>query len=322
MILILSHSFEPSTDIVIDWLYYYDNPFIRLNTLESFFKAHLNINISNTRNQFLVNGISDEKLNCIWIRRWRLKETDIQFIMADNDKDVHTELGIKQLICSEFRAISEFLFLRWQDKNWLTSPSQYDVNKIYVLSAAAKIGLRIPATFINNKVENTASRITKTIGNISLIRFNTLFYIPYTAVVDDKKCALESHSLSLTQNLIEKQYEIRSFYFFEKFYSMAIFSQQDTQTQIDFRKYNKAKPNRVIPFKLPQDIENQLNLLMKHLNLDQGSIDMIVSKSGEFIFLEVNPVGQFGMISEPCNYYLEELFAQRLINLNQSLKNG
>ena len=31
------------------------------------------------------------------------------------------------------------------------------------------------------------------------------------------------------------------------------------------------------------------------------------------VFLEVNPVGQFGMVSLPCNYQLEKRIAQYLI---------
>jgi hypothetical protein len=34
----------------------------------------------------------------------------------------------------------------------------------------------------------------------------------------------------------------------------------------------------------------------------------------ELVFLEINPVGQFGMVSHPCNYYLEKRIAQNLIN--------
>jgi ATP-GRASP peptide maturase of grasp-with-spasm system len=320
MILILSKSFEPSTDLVIDWLYYYNASFMRLNAIDSFFKANIDINISNISNQLLINGIIDKKINCIWLRRWMLQADDVQLIIAD--EYIRTAFGMKHLICNEFRAVSEFLFLRWHTRSWLTSPSQYSVNKPHVLSVAASIGIEIPATFIGSSSADRGSpRITKTIGNINPIYFDNSFYIPYTAVINHNKDTFESHSLSLTQNLIEKQYEIRSFYFFEKFYSMAIFSQQDAQTQVDFRRYNESKPNRVIPFNLPPNIEEQLNLLMKSLHLEHGSIDMIVSKKGEFIFLEVNPVGQFGMVSEPCNYYLEALFARKLINLNKPFKN-
>ena len=37
----------------------------------------------------------------------------------------------------------------------------------------------------------------------------------------------------------------------------------------------------------------------------------------EFVFLEVNPVGQFGWVSKNCNYYLEKKIALKLINLKK-----
>ena len=52
---------------------------------------------------------------------------------------------------------------------------------------------------------------------------------------------------------------------------------------------------------------------MKYVNLNTGSIDMIVTKENEYIFLEVNPVGQFGMVSQPCNYYLEKKITEYLM---------
>lgn len=53
---------------------------------------------------------------------------------------------------------------------------------------------------------------------------------------------------------------------------------------------------------------------MKLMDLNTGSIDMIKNKNNEYIFLEVNPVGQFSMVSYPCNYYIEEKIASYLIN--------
>ncbi|WP_447951552.1 hypothetical protein [Chryseobacterium koreense] len=49
------------------------------------------------------------------------------------------------------------------------------------------------------------------------------------------------------------------------------------------------------------------------LELATCSIDMIVNKDWEYYFLEINPVGQFGMISNPCNYFLEKKLAELLL---------
>jgi len=85
---------------------------------------------------------------------------------------------------------------------------------------------------------------------------------------------------------------------------------------IDFRLYNKENPARRVPFKLEKEIENRLSYFMKIENLNCGSFDLIVDKNGGFVFLEVNPVGQFGMVSYPCNYKLEKRIAEFLKKLN------
>jgi len=48
------------------------------------------------------------------------------------------------------------------------------------------------------------------------------------------------------------------------------------------------------------------------MQLDFGSIDMIVSADNEYIFLEVNPKGQYGMVSHPCGYNLDYEIAKEL----------
>lgn len=48
---------------------------------------------------------------------------------------------------------------------------------------------------------------------------------------------------------------------------MAIFSQNDDQTKVDFRNYNINKPNRNVPFMLPNELESKIKLLMNDICL-------------------------------------------------------
>jgi glutathione synthase/RimK-type ligase-like ATP-grasp enzyme len=93
---------------------------------------------------------------------------------------------------------------------------------------------------------------------------------------------------------------------------MAIFSQSNEKTKIDFRNYDLQKPNRTVPYNLPKEIILKLKKLTKALALRTGSIDLIKAKDGQYYFLEVNPVGQFGMVSRPCNYNIEMKIAKFL----------
>jgi len=140
-------------------------------------------------------------------------------------------------------------------------------------------------------------------------------YFSYTEkVTKDWIAALpDRFSPSFVQDRIDKKFELRIFYLDGKCYSMAILSQSDEQTKVDFRKYNNEKPNRCVPFKLPRDIEKKIQRLFKKLELNTGSVDLIIDKNDKFFFLEINPVGEFLMVSLPCNYYLENQIALKLV---------
>lgn len=101
--------------------------------------------------------------------------------------------------------------------------------------------------------------------------------------------------------------------FLENFYSMAIFSQNNENTKIDYRNNDFSKPNRKVPFNLPQKEKRLLLEFMKEIKVDVGSIDLILDKNNNFIFLELNPQGQIDWLSENCNYYIEELISKHLI---------
>ena len=119
---------------------------------------------------------------------------------------------------------------------------------------------------------------------------------------------------SLFQERLNKKYEIRSFYMHGEFHSTAIFSQLDQQTAVDFRNYNHECPNRNPPVLMPPSVRQNLRKLMDELDMNCGSIDLVVTTDNRYVFLEVNPVGQFAQVSIPGNFFLEKKIAKFLRN--------
>ena len=195
-----------------------------------------------------------------------------------------------------------------------------DLNRLIVMDMAKNEGLQTPNyEIITSGMQLLQSKkslgeiVTKTIENGIYDTYKGKRYYNYTETIDNNFYTENKNTQfapSLISQLIEKQYEIRSFYLDGDFYSMAIFSQTDQETVTDFRKGDTPVN---VPYKLPNEIENKLRCLYKKLNLNTGSADFIVDKNGNYIFLEINPVGQFGMTSEPCNYNLEQKVADFLI---------
>jgi ATP-GRASP peptide maturase of grasp-with-spasm system len=229
---------------------------------------------------------------------------------------------IERTVLNEANELFSYYVSNLKDKYSLGNAHVFNLNKLTQLEFAVRCGLTIPKTVVTNaKTElikfskDFKKIIIKPLQNIAFHSVNGKYFIPYTKILTEEMINEfpENFKPCLFQRYIEKKFEIRSFYLNEKFYSMAIFSQSNKQTAVDFRAYDKDLPNRVVPYKLPIDLEEKLRLFMQKFNLNTGSFDLIYSTENNYIFLELNPVGQFGMVSYPCNYFLEKQIALNLI---------
>ena len=69
-------------------------------------------------------------------------------------------------------------------------------------------------------------------------------------------------------------------------------SQSDPLAMIDWRQTgNEQLPH--FPETLPSNVTNRLLQMMDALGLQFAAIDMIQTPAGEYVFLEVNPSGQW-----------------------------
>ncbi|MGJ8665178.1 MAG: grasp-with-spasm system ATP-grasp peptide maturase [Patiriisocius sp.] len=318
MILIISQSHnEPSTDNVIDWIDYLNMSVKRINGID--FYKNLEINIDNEKSYLKIKNIPLEKIKVIWFRRWITRE-NVKDIFIENKQSDRLRQRINTFLKNEFNELASFFF-EWIPKEILFERIfDKDINKLSVIYKASELGLEIPKTFIGTKKNDfkellkKQKLIVKAISNAPTFDVDNETFVGYTEKIKKIPSELgDFFAPSLVQNLIEKKYEIRAFLLNNTFYSMAIFSQKDKQTSLDFRKYNWDNPNKMTAFKLPASIEDKLLKLAKHFQLNTCSFDLIKTIDNRYIFLEVNPGGQFGMVSHPCNYFLEKKIAEKLI---------
>jgi glutathione synthase/RimK-type ligase-like ATP-grasp enzyme len=66
-------------------------------------------------------------------------------------------------------------------------------------------------------------------------------------------------------------------------------------------------------YELPVPVQQKIGKLMKNLGLFFGAIDMIRHTNGEYVFLEVNPQGEWGMLQKYIGYPIGETIAEKLI---------
>lgn len=320
MVLIISQSrYEPSTEDVIDWLSYNKIPFHRINGIDII--KNIRIDISNKGLIVDLKNVDWSEVSVIWFRRWfSLQDIDEIFLKLKKDCQDTLAMQFNENLRTELRALTTFFFESLPKEKLFCRTKFEEINKLSVLKKASELGILIPDTSIITKraefeeLRIKSPLITKAIDNVNSIQTAKGRFLGYTAKVNffPKNCG-ESFAPSLFQSCVDKKFEIRAFLLNKRFYSMAIFSQADIQTEVDFRKYNNDDPNRVVPYKLPDDLEEKLLELATYFELRTGSFDLIKTNDGKYVFLEVNPGGQFGMVSYPCNYFLERQISYDLV---------
>jgi ATP-GRASP peptide maturase of grasp-with-spasm system len=326
MILLISQRYNDLvTDLVIDWLNYKKANFLRINGYDLL----LDVNFSTNLEKFTLTSqnLSSDDINVIWYRRWYNlnmfpKEYETTSEFKDSDKVI-------DYVKDEFRGFKEFFFESLREKKWIHKPPylrQKVVEKPLELKIAIKNGLSIPKTLACNNKESLLifrktlkkELIIKNLKTVGVFTPPTPFKKPvatYTQNLTLKEINKLPNKFSpiIVQEKIDKHFEIRVFYFKKKCYSMCIFSQVEKKTSVDFRNYSTDMRQRMVPYKLPKEIEIKIELFMTEIELETGSIDLIYAKDSNYYFLEVNPEGQLGMVSLPCNYYLEKKIAKELI---------
>lgn len=313
MIFIFSRYDDPSTNHVVDWLKHLDEEVVRINTsidVKNVFNTFGGFTLSRSNQTFSLDLVKS-----VWFRRPPVPVYKSIF------KEKRASYETNRYFYSENSAVVDLLYFILQDKKWLNDNKTSCPRKIDQLVVAKNVGLNIPNTavlatkkeLVDFRIEN-GFLIMKPLQDPYPIPLRNGLYTQYTCEVTNELIdnLPDSFYPCMFQQKIDKNLEIRAFYLDGRCYSMAICSSFDKQTQVDYRRYNDVKPNRKVPYCLPSHIEKNIDALMKKLKLNCGSLDLILDNNGVYYYLEVNPVGQFGMVSFPCNYNLEKIIAEYL----------
>jgi len=318
MILVLSEPEDISTTKVLKWIAHLGQPFLRINEGESQFLSDLQVGEKEGSSLiYQGNKINLKSIQAFWYRRGRLNISSGKEL----DKDSPLIKALDYHLKFELKIVEAYWGELLAKKKSIGNFKKGSLNKLLVLRAAVDCGFKIPETLATGQKD----KLRDFLKDYPLLICKPIFESPvlqesfgrihvFTEKMDlDLLDRLEDTFFpSLFQELIEKKYEIRVFYLDGKCYANAIFSQLHEKTTVDFRISLNGVPNRRVPFQLPETIRTKIVKLMERLELKSGSVDLIVSTKGDFIFLEINPVGQFGMTSFCGNYHLEKEIAEYL----------
>ena len=326
MICIISEEYDMSTYKVIRWLLHNQTPFLRINEDNKIRLREVIVENNETQIRFDVFSsnwhflftVDSSKISSYWYRRGTSK------IQLYNHNNNLLGTSFVKYFKDEEDDVNTFFNLFQTDLPHINNHADIFYNKLYALKCANSLSLNTPETLITSSKKKLSEFyhkhgkkiITKGIWNDSVVEYNEdLYKTRYNGFFDYEELENiipDTFPPAMFQNYIEKILEIRTMYLNDKFYSMAIFSQQNNKTKIDFRNYDYDRPYRLVPFILPKEIEVKLKKLYAKLSLNSGSADIIYSVDNDFYFLEINPIGQFDWLSKECNYYLEKEIANIL----------
>jgi hypothetical protein len=198
------------------------------------------------------------------------------------------------------------------DTRWLpgtVTAIRHAGNKQVQLELAAQLGFEIPPTLLTNDPEeflefyrlHNGDLIDKLPTSALMVSQGpggefTRFTQPVTRR-DVGYARRLRYSPMLFQRKISKRFELRITVVDDQVLAAEIHSQATNRTQLDWRHYDVGHtPYRV--HALPDDIRERCVRLTQRLGLRFGAIDMIVTPEGRYVFLEINPNGQWQWIED------------------------
>ena len=229
----------------------------------------------------------------------------------------------RTFISTQFLEMRRALWSLLRDRKWLNDPWQAAEaeSKIVQLVHAGKAGFRTPETVITSDPERV-KRFYEESGGRLIVKTLGFSPIPdhviYTnEVTPERMNAIDSVKLapSIFQARVLKEYELRVTVVGERVFPVRIASQEDELTALDWR----AKPKlndfevRMEPVELPEDICQRILAFMRRMGLRYGCLDIIVTPSGEYVFLEVNPNGQWYFVQLRTGVNIAEAIAEALV---------
>lgn len=204
---------------------------------------------------------------------------------------------------------------------WLNHPhrSGYAEFKPVQLSEARAAGLTVPKTLITNDpyqarsfVKDTPSVIYKPMSSSVLPHGAAAGSMLYASVVTDDHLA-DGDGVATTahmfQERIEQQYAVRLTVVDGRMFAVAIHAHSDAAA-LDWRSDYDALTYEVVD--VPPEVQRGVTELMSALRLRFGALEFLVAPDHRWVFLEINPNGQWAWIEQKTGLPIASAIADAL----------
>lgn len=203
---------------------------------------------------------------------------------------------------------------------------QYAEYKLAQLAAAQALGLSIPRTLITNSPgavkafaeECNGAIISKAIARGAIDPEGVYLTGPnpknclYTNTVQPEHLEhVEGVRVCahLFQQAIPKKMDLRIVVIGQRLFTIGIHGHTE-HVALDWRRDYSSLTYSIE--KLPQEVEQKMFQLVAYFGLHYSSADVILTPEGEYIFIELNPNGQFYFLQPPTGLPMAEAMADLL----------
>jgi hypothetical protein len=315
MILIISHLADPHATSVLEHLVRSQADVILFDTAR--FPREIRLDIGHASGQrstasVVINGVRRDMfaVRSVWWRR--PQPFEVQADVAGSEDRAFAYGECHAAITGLWSCL---------EAHWVNNPNRDEVagRKAYQLKVAARLGLRVPRTLITNDPETAAAFIERE-GSAGTI------YKAFSATEQawretrllrpEERAHLDAvrYAPVIFQEHIRADIDLRITIIGDTIFPAEIHS-GETDYPVDFRMTMHAAPIRA--HVLPDIVVTKLRAFMQALGLVYGAIDMRLTSDGEYVFLEVNPAGQWLFVEERTGQPITAALAEYLLTADR-----
>lgn len=193
--------------------------------------------------------------------------------------------------------------------NWVNGLEQNKLaeNKILQLITAKSAGLSVPDTLVSGDAalvrqfvsENEGQTVYKPLTGQVWLRGGMPVLQTTTAPIQEQDLNDEGIALcaGIYQKSVRKESDVRVVIVGKELFAMK-YSPTVESPSVDYRTYLNQNQVNCKSIRIPPAVRTSLLKLMELLELSYASADFAIDMNDQFVFLELNPGGQFGFVED------------------------
>jgi glutathione synthase/RimK-type ligase-like ATP-grasp enzyme len=314
MILILSNKWDVTVDFVVKELQSREYPYLRLNT-EDLPELSVTTDLSDFSVTVEKEGDTvniSEEVGVVWYRR-----PGKPFEFTEEKPDQGTVEYIREQWSAWLKSLQTIPGIKW-----VNHPTDNDrmESKIHQLRLADNLGFRTPKTVVSNEGSDIVEMFEQRDGAViskalasPLINASDQEEFVFSQYLDEPP-AEDDESLEVCPTIFQEpllpKIDYRVTVIGDTVLPVKIEGEDGEKVPVDWR--TEKEDVRFVEEDLPKHIENLCRRYVDEAGLVFGAIDL-VKTDDEFVFLEINPNGEWGWLQKPWDIPVAENLTELLI---------